>query len=109
MLLVVSSLMYIGACTDEVVYILQFLRDIRNLGDHSSTLVVQTDVLYYLRVAFGRTNVSMKLRNYLPTQLNFLQYLLSDGVVCWRAWVLCYNMKIAQASLILCMIGSFGK
>jgi len=87
-LLVVSSLMYIGVCAAELVYILEFLDDIKNVGSQSTQ--TRANALYYLRVACQRIN-----------------YLLSDGVVCWRAWVLCHNMRIAQVSLILCMIGSF--
>ncbi|KAE9388941.1 hypothetical protein BT96DRAFT_980874 [Gymnopus androsaceus JB14] len=35
-------------------------------------------------------------------------WILSDGVVCWRAWVLYPLSKIVRGILALCMLGSIG-
>lgn len=36
-----------------------------------------------------------------------LENILSDGIVCWRAWILYPFSKTARRTLALCMIGSF--
>lgn len=101
--------MYIGVCAGEVVYILAFLGYARSVGGDSTPQLLRANGLYYSRVIFQRINVSKPQSTFTLCQHSIpFQYLLSDGVVCWRAWVLYYDKKVAQGMLILCMIGSFG-
>ncbi|KAF9062012.1 hypothetical protein BDP27DRAFT_1484412 [Rhodocollybia butyracea] len=89
-LLAIISCMYIGACVSEVVYILKFLVIINNLDGSSPppiTLGPRSEQIW--EAIFTGTN-----------------YLLSDGVVCWRAWVLYPHNKAAKFLLVICMLGS---
>ncbi|KAE9402410.1 hypothetical protein BT96DRAFT_918253 [Gymnopus androsaceus JB14] len=88
-LLAVTSLMYIGASAFEIDYLLIFLNDIKQLGALPHPVALQPNATFYVSIIFSRIN-----------------YLLSDGVVCWRAWVLYPHSKPVQGLLIFCMLGS---
>ncbi|KAE9388535.1 hypothetical protein BT96DRAFT_981007 [Gymnopus androsaceus JB14] len=89
-LLAMSTLMYIGACASELVYVLNFTSSIQNLGNPlASPKLLEPNARYYCDVVFSRIN-----------------WILSDGVVCWRAWVLYPLNKIVRGILALCMLGS---
>ncbi|KAE9388935.1 hypothetical protein BT96DRAFT_416412 [Gymnopus androsaceus JB14] len=89
-LLVVSTLMYIVACASELVYLLKFTSSIQNLGQPLvSSAFVKPNAVYYCDVVFDR-----------------IIWILSDGVVCWRAWVLYPFNKTVRGILALCMLGS---
>jgi len=42
------------------------------------------------------------------SSLIFLQYVLSDGIVTWRTWILFPGNHIVKLLLILSMVGSGG-
>ncbi|KAE9403372.1 hypothetical protein BT96DRAFT_917616 [Gymnopus androsaceus JB14] len=82
--------MYIGACAFELVYLLGFTSAIQNLGETpAASGFFKPNAGYYTSVIFSRVN-----------------FILSDGVVCWRAWVLYPLNKTAQGMLALCMFVS---
>jgi len=86
-LLALTSLMYIGACATELAYLLKFSSNIQGLGE--PPVYLEPGVIYYLILIFPRIN-----------------FMLSDGVVCWRAWALYPANKPARGILVLCMLGS---
>ncbi|KAE9388939.1 hypothetical protein BT96DRAFT_416450 [Gymnopus androsaceus JB14] len=91
-LLVVSILMYIGACASELVYLFKFTSSIQNLGNPQAlapSQFLEPNAGYYCDIIFARINL-----------------ILSDGVVCWRAWVLYPLNKTVRGVLALCMLGS---
>jgi len=73
-------------------------------------------IFYYakqVKIAFNFTisiNVSLIVLN-LTVLLtwNGYQYLISAGIVVWRAWVLFPGVKFAKLTLIMSMIGVLGK
>ncbi|KAF9058730.1 hypothetical protein BDP27DRAFT_1432383 [Rhodocollybia butyracea] len=87
-LLAVVFCMYFGDCVSEVVYILKFIAEINNLGGPPLP-PIQPGPQYFCLDIFTRIN-----------------FLLSDGVVCWRAWVLYPRNKKARGLLVFCMLGS---
>jgi len=89
-LLAIISCMYIGACISQFVYIQKFILVIENLGGPPLP-----------PIALGPQSEKIWLAIF--TGIN---YLLSDGVVCWRAWVLYPQNKTAKGVLVLCMLSS---
>ncbi|THU85265.1 hypothetical protein K435DRAFT_806035 [Dendrothele bispora CBS 962.96] len=69
----------------------------------TATALAYLDITYYLIVLRWFSGVPQIIQ-----RLNFylLQYLLSDGVIIWRAWVLFPQHKHVKFILIICTIGS---
>ncbi|KAL1717384.1 S-adenosyl-L-methionine-dependent methyltransferase [Schizophyllum commune] len=78
----------------------------------SSTIAVAVDVSFYViqMPAFGAAPIDLVG---LLTRMNVVigvafrfNYIVSDAIVVWRAWVLWPDSRIARAVLLLCMTGS---
>ncbi|KAF9065814.1 hypothetical protein BDP27DRAFT_1366084 [Rhodocollybia butyracea] len=87
-LLVVIFCMYIGDCVSEIVYLLSFIATIKNLGEPPLPPVAPGTQFICVTIFTG------------------INFLLSDGVVCWRAWILYPQNKAARGLLVFCMVGS---
>ncbi|KAF9069353.1 hypothetical protein BDP27DRAFT_1421136 [Rhodocollybia butyracea] len=88
-LLAVTFGMYIGACVSEAIYIQKFIVIAKNLGGPPMNVIEQQRSDQISLAIFTGSN-----------------YLLSDGVVCWRAWVLYPQNRAAKGVLVFCMLGS---
>ncbi|KAL1704146.1 hypothetical protein EV121DRAFT_206480 [Schizophyllum commune] len=81
----------------------------------SSTIAVAVDVSFYViqMPAFGAAPIDLVG---LLTRMNIVigvafrfNYIVSDAIVVWRAWVLWPDSRLARALLLFCMTGSVGK
>ncbi|KAF9041703.1 hypothetical protein BDP27DRAFT_1409390 [Rhodocollybia butyracea] len=89
-LLFVLCLMYFGTCVTQLLYILKALKlimEMKNVGGPSLPIII-TGKQFFILDTFTRLN-----------------YLLSDGIVCWRAWSLYPRNRLAKGVLVLCMLG----
>ncbi|THU96888.1 hypothetical protein K435DRAFT_797007 [Dendrothele bispora CBS 962.96] len=87
-LLAITLIMFSGASVIEMVYVRLFLMSVDELETGTETYT-EWDRLYKALVVFSRIN-----------------YLLSDGIVVWRAYILYPRNLPVKALLVTCMIGS---
>ncbi|KAL1682758.1 hypothetical protein EV122DRAFT_203130 [Schizophyllum commune] len=81
----------------------------------SSTIAVAVDVSFYViqMPAFGAAPIDLVG---LLTRMNIVigvafrfNYIVSDAIVVWRAWVLWPDSRLARTVLLFCMTGSVGE
>uniref|UniRef100_D8QCK8 rRNA adenine N(6)-methyltransferase n=1 Tax=Schizophyllum commune (strain H4-8 / FGSC 9210) TaxID=578458 RepID=D8QCK8_SCHCM len=78
----------------------------------SSTIAVSLDVCFYViqMPAFGEAPIDLvglltRMNVVISVAFRF-NYIVSDAIVVWRAWVLWPDSRVAKAILIFCMTGS---
>ncbi|KAL1696287.1 hypothetical protein GGG16DRAFT_43571 [Schizophyllum commune] len=81
----------------------------------SSTIAVSLDVCFYViqMPAFGASPIDLvglltRMNVVISVAFRF-NYIVSDAIVVWRAWVLWPDSRFARALLLVCMTGSVGK